>query len=146
MYSAEKQLNEALPIMVEASSDENLKAALQNHLDVTKTHLEHENGIQDQMKVNPGRKMCKAMEGIIKERDEMAKKKGDASVIDAGIIAAAQKVEHYEIASYGCLRTWAQSLGEGKAADVLQSILDDEHEANEALTALAEGQLNREAV
>ena len=146
IYSAEQQLTEALPIMVNSASDSKLKEVLQLHQNATKSHVERVKGILDQMYVNPGTKKCKAMQGLIEEGLETAKKKGEIASIDAGIIAAAQKIEHYEIAAYGCLRTWAQSLGRGEAASTLQSILDEEYDADDTLTALAVSQLNQEAV
>ena len=146
MYSAEKQLTEALPKMVEAVSAPDLKQAIKHHLDVTYTHLETVNQLLMTMGINPGSKKCKAMEGLIEEGDEMAKKKGDADARDAGLICAAQKVEHYEIATYGTLRTWAQMLGNSEVANALQQVLDQEYEADRKLTELAEGHLNRQAM
>jgi ferritin-like metal-binding protein YciE len=145
MYSAETQLTKALPKMLEAATDKSLKQAIQDHLTVTEGHLERVSQILKQMNVSPGSKKCKAMEGLVEEGDEMAKAKGDDSTVDAGIIAAAQKVEHYEIASYGTLRTWATMLGERQAAGVLEGILREEYEADQTLTKLAEGYLNKEA-
>jgi|SRR5690606_6818497 ferritin-like metal-binding protein YciE len=146
MYSAEKQLTEALPKMVEAASAPELKEAFQHHLEVTHTQLETVNQLLMNMGINPGNKKCKAMEGLIEEGDEMAKTKGDADALDAGLIGAAQKVEHYEIATYGTLRTWAQMLGDSEAANALQQVLDQEYEADRTLTELAEGFLNRQAM
>jgi len=145
MYSAETQLTKALPKMVKAANDSGLKEALQGHLAVTERQLERVSQILSQMKVSPGSKKCKAMEGLIEEGDELAKSRGDASAVDAGIIAAAQKVEHYEIATYGTLRTWATMLGEKQAAGVLEQILQEEYDADQTLTQLAEGYVNREA-
>jgi ferritin-like metal-binding protein YciE len=146
MYSAEKQLVEALPKMVEAASEEDLKMALSNHLEQTKMHMERVHQILSHASVNPGRKVCKAMEGLIEEGDEMAKTKGDNDARDVGIIAAAQKVEHYEIATYGTLRSWAQLLGEQGAASILHEILDEEYDADKLLTTLAEGYMNQQAM
>jgi ferritin-like metal-binding protein YciE len=98
------------------------------------------------MGVNPGSKKCAAMEGLIEEGSEMAKEDGDADVRDAGLICAAQKVEHYEIATYGSLRTWARTLGDEDAANVLQTILDEEYDADNLLDKLAEGYMNVEAL
>src|SRR5215207_8188987 len=94
MYSAEKQLVEALPKMMEAASEDDLKMAICNHLEQTKGHMERVNQLLNSADVKPGRKKCKAMEGLIEEGDEMAKMKGDKDARDVGIIAAAQKVEH----------------------------------------------------
>jgi ferritin-like metal-binding protein YciE len=145
IYSAEKQLTEALPKMLDAATDSGLKQTIQNHLAVTERQLERMHQLLQQMKVSPGSKKCKAMEGLIEEGSELARNRGDASAVDAGIIAAAQKVEHYEIATYGTLRTWATLLGEKQAASILEQILQEEYEADQTLTQLAEGYLNREA-
>lgn len=144
-YSAEKQLTEALPKMVQAASASELKQAIEHHLQVTEQHLEHVHALLQALDSNPGNKVCKAMQGLIEEGDEMAKEDGDPDARDAGIIAAAQKVEHYEIATYGSLHTWAQQLGYNDAAQQLQQILDQEYEADETLTSLAESQVNVEA-
>ena len=146
MYSAEKQLTEALPKMVEAASAKELKQALSSHLEQTKMHMAKVRSILDSMDVNPGNKKCKAMEGLVEEGDEMAKKQGDKDARDVGIIAAAQKVEHYEIATYGSLKAWAQMLGDENAASILNQILDEEYEADNILDGLAEGYLNRQAM
>ena len=146
MYSAEKQLVEALPKMVEAASAKDLKMAFSNHLEQTKGHMERVRQLLDSADVNPGRKMCKAMEGLIEEGSEMAKTKGDNDARDVGLIAAAQKVEHYEIATYGSLRAWARLLGEHDAANVLNEILDEEYDADNLLDKLAEGYMNRQAM
>lgn len=146
MYSAEKQLVEALPKMVKAASAQELKDAFQHHYEVTQHQFERVRNLLDRMDVNPGNKKCAAMEGLVEEGNEMAKQKGDADARDAGLIAAAQKVEHYEIATYGSLRTWARTLGDEDAANVLQAILDEEYEADNKLDKLAEGYLNVEAM
>ena len=146
IYSAEKQLTEALPKLAEAASSKDLKNALNQHLQETQNHLERVAQLLDSMDVNPGNKKCKGMEGLVEEGNEMARKRGDAAAQDAGIVAAAQKAEHYEIATYGTLRTWARQLGDNNAAQTLQSILDEEYAANDKLTQIAESHLNREAM
>jgi len=146
MYSAEKQLVDALPKMIEAASQKELKLALSNHLEQTKMHMERVHQILSHAEINPGRKKCKAMEGLIEEGDEMAKVKGDKDARDVGIIAAAQKVEHYEIATYGSLRSWAQLLGDKGAASILKELLDEEYDADKLLSKLAEGFMNRQAI
>ena len=145
MYSAEKQLTEALPKMAEAASSKELKQAITNHLQQTQMHMEKVRQLLDRQQVNPGNKKCKAMEGLVEEGDEMAKNKGDKDARDVGIIAAAQKVEHYEIASYGSLKAWAQMLGDNEAVNTLDSILKQEYEADKTLNRLAEGFINQEA-
>lgn len=145
VYSAEKQLTEALPDMVQAASSPELKTAFQNHLEVTRRQLETVRQILDELSVNPGNKKCVGMEGLIEEGHEMVKKKGDKDARDAGLICAAQKVEHYEIATYGSLRSWARLLGHTDIAEHLQEILDEEYDADNTLDGIAEGFLNREA-
>ncbi|MDX1416836.1 MAG: ferritin-like domain-containing protein, partial [Candidatus Promineifilaceae bacterium] len=139
MYSAEKQLTEALPRMVQAASSKDLQKAFQNHLQKTQMHLNTVQEILHQLDENPTSSKCEAMEGLIAEGDEIAKEDGNADARDAALIVAAQKVEHYEIASYGSLRTLAESLGYGEAAQTLQGILNDEYEADQELDDLAMG-------
>lgn len=143
MYSAEKQLVEALPKMAQAASNSELKKALQNHLQQTGQHMETVRMILDEMEVNPGNKVCKAMQGLIEEGSEVAKEQGKPDAKDAAIIAAAQKVEHYEISSYGTLRAYAEVLGHSQAANKLQQILDQEYEADQLLDNIAEGSRQR---
>lgn len=145
IYSAEKQLTEALPKMVKAARDKKLQDAFQHHLNITERQFERVRRLLDDMDVNPGNKKCKAMEGLIEEGTEMVKEDGDATTRDVGLICAAQKVEHYEIATYGSLRTWAKMLGHTDVADILQEILDEEYDADNTLDKLAEGYLNRAA-
>jgi len=145
MYSAEKQLAEALPKMVEAASSPDLKQAFEHHLQVTNKQKETVSQILDQLEVNPGNTKCEAMEGLVAEASDMAEKDGDAEARDAGIICAAQKAEHYEIATYGSLRTWAIVLGEHDIAETLQKLLDEEYDADNTLDKLAEGYINRQA-
>ena len=146
MYSAEKQLTEALPKMVEAASSPKLRQAFEHHLEVTHRQLQTVHQLLEQMDVNPGNTKCQAMEGLIKEASDMASKQGDPDARDAGIICAAQKVEHYEIATYGTLRTWAQILGKNSAAGTLQQLLDEEYDADNTLGELATSYVNQQAV
>jgi ferritin-like metal-binding protein YciE len=139
MYSAEKQLTEALPKMAKAANNEKLKSAFTSHLDETEAHLEAVRAILAELDENPANKKCVAMEGLIKEGNEVAIKGGNPDARDAALIVAAQKVEHYEIASYGSLRTFADSLGYEKAAKVLQTILNQEYDADQVLDDLAMG-------
>ena len=111
VYSAESQIIEALPTMAEAASHTELRNAFHKHLQETKVQLERLEQIGDTMGVKLGGHKCKAMEGIIKEGNDMAKEKGEEDVIDAGLIACAQRVEHYEIAAYGTARTYAKQFG-----------------------------------
>lgn len=139
LYSAEKQLTEALPKMAQAASHPDLRKAFESHLAQTQEHMTTVQGLLNELDTNPGNKKCVAMEGLVEEGSEMAKKDGDASARDAGLILAAQKVEHYEIASYGGVRTYAEALGHKQAAQKLQAILDQEYEADQHLDNLAMG-------
>jgi ferritin-like metal-binding protein YciE len=139
MYSAEKQLIEALPKMAEAANNPELKSAFKTHLGETETHMETVRTLLSELDENPASKKCKAMEGLIEEGHEVTKEDGDPDACDAALIVAAQKVEHYEIASYGSLRTFADSLGYEKAAETLQTILDQEYSADQILDDLAMG-------
>jgi len=145
MYSAEQQLVDALPKMAEAASSPELKDAFQKHLGVTKGHFQLISNLLNSASISPGNKKCKAMEGLVEEGKEILKKEGDPQARDAAIIAAAQKIEHYEIASYGTLHSWALTLDEPDAARMLQRILDEEKEADTTLTEIAESHINPQA-
>ena len=146
LYNAENQLVKALPKMAKAASSEELQDAFEKHLEQTKTHVERLEEVFGELGEKPKSKICKAMKGLIEEGSEILHEDGDESVIDAGIIVAAQKVEHYEIAAYGSVRTFAQLLGKDRSADLLQTTLDEESEANELLNKLAEDIVNPEAL
>lgn len=146
MYSAEKQLAEALPKMANAASNQSLTEALAQHQTRTEGHLNKVRTILDELDENPGNKVCVGMEGLIKEGQAIIEKQGSSAAKDAALIAAAQKVEHYEIASYGALSTYAGILDYGTFQNMLQDILDDEGSANEKLTDLAEGGLFHEGL
>jgi ferritin-like metal-binding protein YciE len=146
LYNAEGQLLKALPKMAKGASSEELKDAFEKHLEQTKSHLERLEEVFEDIGEKPKGKTCRAMKGLIEEGSEILEEDGEESVIDAGIIVAAQKVEHYEIASYGSVRTFAQLLGKDRSADLLQTTLDEESEANELLTKLAEDIVNPEAL
>jgi ferritin-like metal-binding protein YciE len=142
IYHAEKQLVKALPKMAKNASSRELRSALKEHLQVTKGHVTR---IEKVFKVlgKPAKaKTCKAMKGLVEEGSEIMEEDAADSVLDAGIIAAAQKVEHYEIASYGTVRTWARLCGEDEAAELLEQTLDEEGEADKKLTELAESLVN----
>lgn len=138
VYSAEKQIMQALPKMARAVSDPMVQQAFQDHLKQTEQQKERLDRIFEQLGTTPGRKKCAGMEGILAEGEEMMKDSGTPAVVDAALIAAAQKVEHYEITAYGTLRTYAHTLGNDQAAKMLQQTLDEEAKTDEKLTALAE--------
>ena len=146
VYNAEQQLVKALPKMAKAASSDELREALEMHLDETKGHVERLDQIFESLDESAKGKTCKAMKGLIEEGSEILEEKGEDSVLDAGIIAAAQKVEHYEIATYGTLRTWADLLNQDEAAGLLQETLDEEGEADKKLNELAEEIVNPEAL
>ncbi|PYJ36910.1 MAG: ferritin-like domain-containing protein [Verrucomicrobia bacterium] len=146
LYNAENQLLKALPKMAKGASSEDLKDAFEKHLEQTKSHVERLEEVFQEIGETPKGKTCKAMKGLIEEGSEILKEDGEESVIDAGIIVAAQKVEHYEIASYGSVRTFAQLLGKDRSAELLQTTLDEESETNETLNQLAEEIVNPEAL
>jgi ferritin-like metal-binding protein YciE len=146
LYNAENQLLKALPTMAKAASSKELKGGFDKHLEQTKGHVERLEQIFEDLDENPKGKTCKAMKGLIEEGSEILKEDGEESVLDAGIIVAAQKVEHYEMAGYGSVRTFAQLLGQNKAAELLQTTLDEESETNEILNKLAESVVNPEAL
>jgi ferritin-like metal-binding protein YciE len=146
LYSAEKQLTEALPKMAKAASNPELKAAFDAHLKETEHQLERVHGLLQELGENPGRKKCTAMEGLIEEGAHIIKEKASPAVKDAALIAAAQRVEHYEISGYGTARAFAESLGHKQAAKVLDEILDEESATNEKLNTLATKQVNPAAL
>jgi ferritin-like metal-binding protein YciE len=146
LYNAENQLVKALPKMAKAASSEELKDAFEKHLEQTKGHVERLEQVFEELGEKPKGKTCRAMKGLIEEGAEILKEEGEDSVIDAGIIVTAQKVEHYEIAGYGSVRTFAHLLGQNKAAELLQSTLDEEAETNQLLNRLAESIVNPEAL
>ena len=146
LYSAENQLLKALPKMAKGASSSELKKAFENHLEQTKGHVQRLERLFDQLDESPKGKTCRAMKGLVEEGSEILKEEGEDSVLDAGLIVAAQKVEHYEIASYGSVCTFAKLLGKDEAAELLQSTLNEESETNEILNQLAESIVNPEAV
>ena len=145
LYHAENQLIKALPKMAKAASSPDLKSAFEEHLEVTKKQVERLEEIFNELDMSPKGKVCKAMQGLIEEGKELIEEDGEPAVKDAALIAAAQRVEHYEIAGYGCVRTFARVLGMTKAEKMLQATLDEEGEANDSLTELAESVINEEA-
>lgn len=138
LYSAENQLIEALPKMAKAASTPELKQGFEMHLKQTQEHAQRIEQIFEDFGRKPGGVKCKGMEGLIKEGEEAIKEDADAAVKDAALIAAAQRVEHYEIAGYGTARTFARHLGNDKAAQLLERTLQEEGETDKKLTQLAE--------
>jgi ferritin-like metal-binding protein YciE len=145
LYSAENQIIKALPKMAKAASSPELKRAFERHLEETKRQVERLNQIGQNLEIKLTGKKCKGMEGLIEEGKEVMEEDLDENAIDAGLIGAAQKVEHYEIAGYGTARTHAQLLGFNKVAKLLQQTLDEEGATDKKLTALAESIINVEA-
>jgi ferritin-like metal-binding protein YciE len=145
LYSAEKQIVKALPKMIEKTESAELRHALEDHLEETLGHVDRLEEVFEMHGESPQRQKCKGMEGILEEGDELVGKDAAAAVRDAAIIAAAQRVEHYEMAAYGTVRTWAQQLGHGKAAAVLQETLEEEGAADKKLTSIAARRINIEA-
>ena len=138
LYSAENQIIKALPKMIKAASSEELKSAFQEHLEQTKGQVERLDQIFGELDESPRGKKCKGMEGLLAEGKELMEEDAEEDVLDAGLIASAQHVEHYEIAGYGCVRTYAQLLGMDKVAKLFQHTLDEEKETDELLSGLAE--------
>lgn len=146
LYSAETQLLKALPKMAEAASSPQLVSAFRAHLDETRVHVSRLEKIFKEFDFEPGGQHCKGMEGLIAEGEDMVDEDAPDDVKDAGLIAAAQRAEHYEMAGYGCARTFARQLGMDEIADLLQTTLDEEGAADKKLTHIAEQRVNQEAV
>jgi ferritin-like metal-binding protein YciE len=140
LYSAETQLIDALPKMAEAASTPELQQAFKKHLEQTKGHAETVKQLLSAIGESGGGEKCKGMEGLLKEGTEIIEKRGDNDVKDAALIAAAQRVEHYEIAGYGTARTFALQLGHNDAVNRLQEILNEESDTDELLTQIATGE------
>jgi ferritin-like metal-binding protein YciE len=145
LYSAEKQILKALPKMAKAASAPELQTAFKEHLEQTEKHVERLESIFEDLGVSPKGKHCKGLEGLIEEGKELLSEDAEPAVLDAGLICAAQKVEHYEMAGYGCVRTFARLLGKEDAAELLQQTLEEEAETDERLTEIAETAINIEA-
>ncbi|MFZ0312937.1 MAG: ferritin-like domain-containing protein [Candidatus Korobacteraceae bacterium] len=137
LYDAEQQITDALPDMIDAANHPELKHALQQHLSVTKQQIARLDNIFQSLGEKPSGETCKGMKGVLKEGDEIVSAGGDPSTVDAGIISAAQRVEHYEMAGYGTVRTYAKLLGHQQMADLLQQTLDEEAEADSKLSEIA---------
>ena len=137
LYDAEQQIIKALPEMIEAATSEDLKEALTDHLNVTKTQATRLEKIFDEIGEDPEGEKCKGMKGVLTEGSDLVGKVEDGNVRDAAIIASAQRVEHYEMAGYGCVRTWARLLGERSAAKLLGKTFKEEKQTDQDLTVLS---------
>jgi ferritin-like metal-binding protein YciE len=145
LYSAEKQIIAALPKMIRAANHPELKQAFQNHLAQTKEQVTRLEQICEELGVSPRGKKCHGMEGLLEEGKELIEEDPDPDVLDAGLISAAQHVEHYEMAGYGTVRTYAQQLGFDGQATLLQQTLDEEGDTDKLLTSLAVSSVNIDA-
>ena len=146
LYSAEKQILQALPKMAKKATNAQLKKGFETHLEETRGQVERLDQIFEMLGKSPRGKKCKGMEGLLEEGKEMMQEDMDPEVMDAALIAAAQRVEHYEIAGYGTVRTYAQLLGETQHAKLLQQTLEEEGNTDKKLTQLAESSINVEAL
>jgi ferritin-like metal-binding protein YciE len=145
LYSAEDQLTKALPKMAENASDAKLRKAFEDHLKETKEHKKRLEEICKELEIDPDKETCKAMKGLIKEAEDFIKEVKDKDVMNAGLIAEAQRVEHYEISGYGTAVRYAKELGHKDIAKKLQKTLDEEYNADQLLDDLAEKRLNEKA-
>jgi ferritin-like metal-binding protein YciE len=145
LYHAERQLTKALPKMAKNASTPELQDAFCEHLGQTERHVSRLEEVFGQLGLKPKAKKCEAMEGIVEEAKDLLGEDAEADVLDAGLICAAQKVEHYEIAGYGAVVTWAKRLGHDDSARLLQETLDEEKAADAKLTHLAESVVNQQA-
>jgi ferritin-like metal-binding protein YciE len=144
LFSAENQITKALPKMAKAASSRELKAGFEQHLEQTKRQITRLEQIFEELETSPDGDKCKGMEGLLKEGEALIDEDAEPEVLDAALIAAAQKVEHYEIASYGTVRTYANLLGLTTAADLLEQTLNEEKETDSKLTDIA-GEINVQA-
>ena len=145
LWSAENQILKALPKMIKAATHPKLKRAFTAHERQTRQHVKRIERICRELVKSPKGKKCEGMEGLLKEGASLIKERPDKDVLDAGLIAAAQHVEHYEMAGYGCVRTYARLLGHESQAMLLQQTLDEEGDTDKMLTVLAESSINIEA-
>ena len=145
LYDAEHRITKALPKMAEAASSPQLAQAFRDHLQETERQIERLERVFEIAGHSPKKKACEAMKGLIAEGEEVVQASGDPDVKDAGLIAAAQRVEHYEMAGYGTVRTFARRLGLTEAEELLQATLDEEGAADHKLTAIAEASVNPQA-
>jgi ferritin-like metal-binding protein YciE len=146
LLDAEKQITKALPKLAKAATSEELRTAFNEHLEQTRGHIDRLERIFSDIGAKSGGVKCKGMEGLLKEGEDMISQTEEGMVRDAGLISAAQRVEHYEMAGYGSARTYAQLLGRDSAATLLEDTLDEEKETDERLTEIAETMVNQQAM
>jgi ferritin-like metal-binding protein YciE len=146
LYDAENRIVKALPKMIDAASTPELKQAFEFHVTQTHDHVDRLRSIFTQLGRQPEGETCEAMKGLLREAEGMIEARGDATVKDAALIAAAQRIEHYEIAGYGTARSLAMHLGHTEAARLLQTTLEEEHQADRTLTEIAETEVNARAL
>ena len=146
VYHAERQLVKALPKLAKAATSPDLREALESHLGETEEHVSRLEQAFDMLSETAKAKPCAGMQGIVEEGSDLIKESDKGAALDAGIIAGAQRAEHYEIAAYGSLMAWAKALGHDDVAELLSTTLDEEKAADEKLTELAEAGLNQAAV
>ena len=145
LYSAERQLLKAIPRMMKGTTSDELRSAFETHLEQTEGHVERLEQVFERIEASPRGKKCKAMEGLVEEGEEVLDMEGDGDVLDAAIIGAAQRVEHYEIAAYGTACAHAKALGYDDLASILGQTLQEEEETDKLLTQIAESGINRMA-
>lgn len=145
LYYVEKQMLKSIPKLIKRATSKELKDVLENHLNETETHIEKLERVFSKLDIEPRAKYCPAMDGIIEEASEIIEMEAEPEVMDAAIIAAAQKAEHYEIATYGCVRTYARMLNYNNIAGILEDILEEEKNADVKLSEIAET-INAEAI
>lgn len=145
VYNAEKQLTKALPKLAKAAQSDELREALESHLEETEEHISRLEEVFESLDESVKNKTCKAMKGLLEEGDEIVKEQKNSNALDAGIIAACQKVEHYEIATYGTLCAWAEQMGHDEALKLLRQTEEEEVTADEKLTEVAETVANQRA-
>jgi ferritin-like metal-binding protein YciE len=145
VYDAEKQIVKALPKVIRGATSEKLRAALEEHLEQTRGQVERLEQVFEHLDMKPRGKHCSGMEGILEEGKDLLNEHDRSDTLDAGLIAAAQRVEHYEMAAYGTLAAWARQLGHGDAVSLLEQTLEEEKAADRKLTMIAESEANPEA-
>jgi ferritin-like metal-binding protein YciE len=145
IYNSEQQLTKALPKMAKTAKNDELREAFQQHLEETENHISRLEQVFESLGESMKRKKCKGMEGLVEEGEEVISEHKNTTALDAGLIISAQKVEHYEIAAYGSLCSWAEQMGHDDALDLLKETLDEEKMADEKLTEIAENIANTQA-